>query len=381
MCKNRLVVAAAGSGKTTYLVKEALKIKDKNVLITTFTEANEEEIRTKFIQDRGFIPSNVKIQTWFSFLLQHGVRPYQGILNDELHDRKLGFHLTEKPSGFRYVNSNGKPVYWGESDFFHYYFTKDFKIHSDKISKFIVACNKEMKGEIVGRISRIYPNIFVDEVQDLAGWELEILSLLFKAGSQILLVGDPRQVTYLTHHPRKHSKYKDGKIEQFIGEKCRDGVCYIDRCILNNTHRNNLYICDYSSRLFPIMNPCKPCVCKACRNYKVDHEGIFIVRENGVKEYCKEYNPVILREKSSVFPEWNFGKSKGLTFERVLIYPTIPIKKWMVDNTAELFPMSRCKFYVALTRAKYSVAIVYDYAGDEEIEGVKKYNGNLNGIR
>ena len=31
-------------------------------------------------------------------------------------------------------------------------------------------------------------------------------------------------------------------------------------------------------------------------------------------------------------PVMNFGESKGLSFERVLIYPTTPIKKWLKDN-------------------------------------------------
>ena len=68
---NKLIVAAAGSGKTTYLVREALKIKDEKVLITTYTEANEREIRKKFLKCNGFIPDNIRIQTWFSFLIQH----------------------------------------------------------------------------------------------------------------------------------------------------------------------------------------------------------------------------------------------------------------------------------------------------------------------
>ena len=37
---NKLIIAAAGSGKTTHLVNEALKITDKKVLIRTFTETN-----------------------------------------------------------------------------------------------------------------------------------------------------------------------------------------------------------------------------------------------------------------------------------------------------------------------------------------------------
>ena len=47
---NKLIVAAAGSGKTTHLVREALKIYDQKVLITTYTEANEREITKKFFE-------------------------------------------------------------------------------------------------------------------------------------------------------------------------------------------------------------------------------------------------------------------------------------------------------------------------------------------
>ena len=46
---NKLIIAAAGAGKTTYIIHEALK-QDKEVLITTYTEANESEIKKKFIE-------------------------------------------------------------------------------------------------------------------------------------------------------------------------------------------------------------------------------------------------------------------------------------------------------------------------------------------
>lgn len=65
---------------------------------------------------------------------------------------------------------------------------------------------------------------------------------------------------------------------------------------------------------------------------------------------------------------------KGLSFDRVLIYPTGPIVKWLKDNKADLAPTSRSKFYVAITRARYSVGIVHDYDDNTNIEGVGKYN-------
>ena len=77
---NRLIIAAAGSGKTTYLVNKALGIKDQRVLITTFTETNEREIYKKFIEINGSVPNNITVQTWFSFLIEQGVKPYQSFI-------------------------------------------------------------------------------------------------------------------------------------------------------------------------------------------------------------------------------------------------------------------------------------------------------------
>ena len=74
-----LIIAAAGAGKTTFLVKKALEISE-NVLITTYTDANEQSIRDKFYEINGCIPSNVTIMPWFSLLIKHGIRPYQSIL-------------------------------------------------------------------------------------------------------------------------------------------------------------------------------------------------------------------------------------------------------------------------------------------------------------
>lgn len=103
---NRLIIAAAGAGKTTYLVNQAIQ-QSVNVLITTYTIANEMEIRKKFIELNGCVPHNVTIQTWYSFLLQHGVRPFQGVvLDDKIH----GMILVNKKSGKRYDSKNG-PVY------------------------------------------------------------------------------------------------------------------------------------------------------------------------------------------------------------------------------------------------------------------------------
>ena len=191
---NKLIVAAAGSGKTTYLVNEALKIADEKVLITTFTEANENEIRKKFFGIKGYIPNNITIQTWFSFLIEHGVKPYQSVIYD---GKVNGLLLVNQKSGLRGYSRTKKPIYFGESDPINYYFSKSQLIYSDKLAKFVVRANELTDGLVIKRVGKIYQNIFIDEVQDMAGYDLEIIKLFFSSVSNVLLVGDPRQVTYI----------------------------------------------------------------------------------------------------------------------------------------------------------------------------------------
>lgn len=382
MSNNKLIIAAAGSGKTTYLVDQALSINGDKVLITTFTEVNEREIRNRIIASKGYMPSNITVKTWFSFLLQHGVRPYQSALNDSIHENDLGFFLTSKKSGQK-LDKNGKPItnnlgiplFWGEKDFLKYYFTHSQKIYSDKISKFVFNLDKKTGGEVLSRISRIYKHIYIDEVQDLAGFDLEIIKLLFKSNSSIFLVGDPRQVTYLTHHSAKYGKYAGGGIKQFVeNELGKRIVCDVDEATLSASHRNNQLICDYSAKLYPDYAIPTACKCGNCRRDE-EHIGVFFIKPSQVGQYLKLYNPIQLRWSSASktnpsYEVYNLGESKGATMDRVLIYPTKTMKDWIKDNNYNLKNEARAKFYVGLTRSQLSSAIVMDYDEGEQFDGV-----------
>lgn len=365
---NKLIVAAAGSGKTTYLVKQAMKQED-SVLITTFTNANEQEIRKKFIELNGCVPHNVTVQTWYSFLLQHGVRPFQGEISDE---KIKGMHLVNKKSGLKYVGKNG-PVFYREDEPRKYYFTNDMKMYSDKIAKFVCRCEEKTKGMVFQRISRIYSNIYIDEVQDLAGYDLEIVKILLKNDCNLLMVGDPRQVTYHTHNEQKYKRYADGNIEEFIINECENLNCIIDKETLNVSYRNNKDICLYSSSLYEEYGEVES------KQFVVSgHDGIFLVKPDDVDKYLETYKPIQLRDKRTVivndeYDAINMGEAKGLTFDRVLIYPTSTMKDWMINHSKELQPKTKSQFYVALTRAKYSVGIVFDYDEKTNIEGVQKF--------
>lgn len=86
-----------------------------------------------------------------------------------------------------------------------------------------------------------------------------------------------------------------------------------------------------------------------------------------------------LREKRTVkvndrYAVINMGEAKGLTYDRVLIYPTGTMRSWMKDHSKTLQPKTKSQFYVAITRARYSVGIVFDYDEKISIEGVESIN-------
>lgn len=373
MGPNKLVIAAAGSGKTTYLVRQALAVEQKRVLITTYTESNEEEIRRKFFELNGSVPGNVHIQTWFSLLIEHGIKPFQGKLFDW---DVAGMLLVSQRSGFRGRDRQGRPMYWGEEDFRRCYFDRRNRVYSDKLSRLMIRCNEASDGAVIDRLSRIYPFIFVDEVQDLAGHDLDILTAFFKSSANVVMVGDPRQVTYVTHLEARFKKYRDGGITDFIRAELRRKVaCDIDATSLVTSHRNSAAICELSSKLYPKLPSATACNCRDCRQPIPADAGLFIVRRKDLPRYLETRRPVQLRWSSTVkiaspdLSALTFGRSKGLGFDRVIIYPTKEMINWLKNAQSPLKAETRAKLYVGLTRARHAVAVVYDPTGGEVVAG------------
>lgn len=334
---NKLVLACAGSGKTTYIIEEALKTKTEKILITTYTNENLDQIKKYIIEKCGCIPPNVSINSWFSFLLQEGVRPYQNYLTDHNRTRSIFFQIKNKP--------------------FHKkdeYYTSLGDIYSNKVSEFVFECNKKSNGLVLKRLERIYRKFFIDELQDFAGYDLTLLELFFDSSLDIIAVGDPRQATFSTNNAPKNRQYRRSNIYLWLQEMGKKDNVIIEeqsRCF-----RCNQEICDFADALFtdlPKTTSLNHCV--------TGHDGIFNISPSEVDEYIKNYNPMVLRYSRRTdtlnYPALNIGLSKGRTYNRVLIFPTKQMLEYL--KTKDLNKAGdRSKFYVALTRARYSVTFV-----------------------
>ncbi len=342
---NKLVIASAGSGKTTFLVKEALSRPDKKIAILTYTNNNIGEIKKKFCEKHGGIPKEVDVMTWFAFLLRECTRPYQRSVYSERRVRAINFPNGHSAPFARHADIN------------RYYFRNGDEIYSDKISRFVIDCEINSNGLVTKRLADIYDNIFIDEFQDLAGYDLNLLELFLKSGIRMVIVGDPRQYIYATNHSAKNKQFRGIGILDLVGEWKTSNLCQIETQAIN--FRCNHKICEFANKLFHNMENMQ-----SNNSTTTDHDGMFMVSENNVHEYVRRFSPVLLRYDRNAntygYPALNFGNAKGLEFERILIIPHGPIKKFLQKGDVKDVEKSLEKFYVAVTRAKYSVAFLYD---------------------
>jgi len=377
---NKLVLASAGAGKSQMIVKEALQFIDKpknKILILTYTENNQKELLDKICKEKKYLPSNIYIKGWFSFLLEDLIRPYQRCI---FENRISGVFFNQSDPH----KNNGSSIY-GRAEKINnkynksHYLTKNKdRVHTAYISKLASRINMESKGKPIARIDEIYDSILIDEVQDLVGWDFDLIDKLSKLKAlSVICVGDFRQTIYTTHIGTKQPKTNTQKLEKFkdLGYKIKN---------LNISWRCIQPICEFADKVHlneGIYSKTNSNIITIPNEYKA-HNGMFCVSSLNAEEYLKTFKPVILRvtkntqkELCKGFTTVNFGASKGLGFNRVFIIPTTKQKKFLLGkhNVFENDKTEKAKssLYVAVTRAKYSVAFLYD--GDKELEGIVKW--------
>ena len=74
MADKRLILAVAGSGKTKYLI-DHLNL-DKRFLIVTYTNTSLDLIKSRIIKKFGYLPTNIKTQTYFEFIYGFCIKPF-----------------------------------------------------------------------------------------------------------------------------------------------------------------------------------------------------------------------------------------------------------------------------------------------------------------
>ena len=374
--KSKVYIAAAGSGKTTFIIDQTIDLHrkglpaNKKILIVTFTTNNQNNIRSRIMSNFGYIPSNIVIIGWFSFLLEYWIRPFKGTVLTQLYNRHVGLAHVDGISGMKKLKS-GKFIMTYRNDTEKFLDKKQDNLYSDKLAEFAYKCWENNKKDLEERFSNIVDTLFVDEVQDLAAWDYELIKVLFKTNAvKCILCGDPRQHTYSTTKAPKNKKY-EGNIVSYIDNKVNNKkTTYVDIDVttLSKSHRCGKDICSFASSLMPEHPATEMCSCSSCSEKRGKYtlqQGMFLVRRRDVKAYVERYNPLTLvwNKTTKVIVDtggiMNWGESKGLQAEATLIYLPNTLINYYSDSREEQ-PSKHVlsRFYVAVTRAMYTAALV-----------------------
>ncbi|MCX8565173.1 UvrD-helicase domain-containing protein [Mycolicibacterium mucogenicum] len=343
---SRLTLAVAGSRKTQGLV-EACKQADptERILVLTYTRSNQTELATRLAASAGDHP-HVDVAGWFSFLLHHFVGPFLPLL-----------YPGARVEGFDF---GSPPQRYAANDQWQRYFNEHSEARRVHLPQLAVRTNEASAGVCIQRLERIYDRIMIDEVQDLSGYDLEILKLLIASGITVEMVGDVRQAIMATNEREpKNKKYMFMNIWNWFREQEKARRLIIEQ--RRETWRCAPEIAAFADSLFAAHWNFSP---TESRNVeRTGHDGMFLVAPQHVDAYCDEYHPLLLRhsrasgKKYAHLDPMNIGDAKGLERQRVLVYPTGVVEKFLTE-AASLDDKQAARLYVAVTRARYSAAFI-----------------------
>ena len=353
---NLAILAPAGGRKTQKIIDMCADVAAprKRAVITFTTSAQKILIDRLLASDaRSQMPT---VMGWYTFLLDHIVRPYAPSVTELQGSRVKGLAwvdgtLPRKLSGVDfYLNSAGEA-------------------YSERLgllaSKTLTADSKA----VIDRLERIFDEIYIDEVQDLRGNDLDVLNALLRSKIRVILVGDVRQRLLSTSKSsRKNKKYDGLGLADWFRENAKNGVFTLRE--IQETWRCCPEVIQFADQMFAddMFSTTKSNVTVPTGT----HHGIWLVEEPHIEEYIRRFHPACYRDSVrtklvGTDSATNFGLCKGATEKHVLIFPTGPMKKFWKDKTNNLLDKSRMNAYVAITRARWSVAIYVDSARGYDI--------------
>jgi len=330
----RVIFAVAGSGKTTFIIN-SLSL-DKRALILTYTENNFHHLRNKIIEKFGYMPENITVQTYFTFLYSFCYKPF-------LHYkyRSKGINWEVPPSfTLKLRRTDGR-----------FYLDGSSRLYSNRIAKLVEMEN--VIGYVRDRLCKYYDQYFVDEVQDFGGHDFNLLKEICKAELDVCLVGDFYQHTFDTSRDGNTNRNLYEDFERYK-QHFQDVGVTPDTSTLSHSWRCTPDVCQFISEMLGIN----------IESHKGETSEVVQITDDALIEEKFRCDATIKlffknHSKYSCFSQ-NWGKSKGLDHYYdvcIALYPAA-IKAYQNGNFSSLPASSRNKLYVACTRANNSIYFV-----------------------
>jgi DNA helicase-2/ATP-dependent DNA helicase PcrA len=335
----RIILAVAGSGKTTYLVKNIPK--DKRLLLLTYTDANTLNLRNNIIKEFGCFPENISLKTYFSFLYSFCIQPF---LKD---DYKLN-GLIFKQNLNKYAKDDKR------------YLTKKGNLFYNRAAKF--AEIKDIYNNIQKRLEKYYQYLFIDEIQDFAGHDFNLLEKISCSNLNMLYVGDFYQHTFDTS--------RDGNVKQSLHQNYEqyknnfDKLNFVvDETTLMKSYRCSPKTCEYITNNLNINIKSHGNASTEIKYITNKSEIDDIIRnDNIIKLFYKQH--YIYKCKSR---NWGDCKGENIFNDVCVVLNKISLEHYLKGKLKDLLPQTLNKLYVAISRAHRNVYFI----AEKDLENYK----------
>lgn len=331
---SRVILAVAGSGKTSHII-ESLR-SSKRSLVVTYTENNYKNLHDRISSEYGCIPDRIRLYTYFSFLYSFCLRPFLG---DELRIRGINwdappeFTRTIKRAVDRHYLDNGQRLY------------------SCRMADLLNV--KELMPDVKLRLSKYFDSFFIDEVQDFAGYDFNFLCDLASADVSTVLVGDFYQHTFDTSRDGSVNKNLHNDLATYKS-KLKKKNYGIDDTSLGKSYRCSPTICDFVSEKIGI----------DIKSHRDDETKVeYVDSEERADQLFHQSDIVKLFYQSHhKYPCYsnNWGASKGIdNYGSICVVLNDKTNKlYKSGELISLPPTTRNKLYVACTRSRTDIYFV-----------------------
>lgn len=332
----RVIFAVAGSGKTTHIINKLTL--DKRFLILTYTTNNILTIRNSIIRKFGYFPENIKLQSYFVFLHSFCFKP---LLSYCVKSKGINWKQPPKFT-LRLKRTNPK-----------FYLDANNRLYHNRIAKLCETQN--ILSDINSRIEKYYDCLFIDEIQDFAGHDFNLLKSIAKANCEILFVGDFFQHTFDTSNDgnvnsgifNDYDSYK--KLFQNMG-------LTVDTTTLQESFRCSKTVCDFIQDNIGISISAKTERVSTLKIIDNQFDADVVIQDNSiVKLFYRENYKYDCHSQ-------NWGSSKGINhYHDVCVVLNKTTKQaFKKQGLSTLKPQTKNKLYVACSRAKNHLYFVSD---------------------
>lgn len=330
----RVILAVAGSGKTESII-DALDLR-RRTLVLSYTENNLKNLRARILRRYDSFPQNISLLSYFTFLYGFCFKPFLWM-----------------ECGARGINWNIPPDWTSRlkrSDP-RFYFDSYRHIYYNRISKLLE--ERDLLSALNKRLEKYFDEVLIDEIQDFAGHDFNLLKSMAQASVGMLLTGDFFQHTYDTSRDGNVNASLHKELGSYARTLKATGLS-VDMTTLSKSFRCSASVCAFVSKNLGI----------SIESHRNDETPVREVTEaEEVKRLleCERTVKLFYREHYlyKCYSQ-NWGASKGEdNYGDVCVVLNKETAKRLAEGSArKLSPQTRNKLYVACTRARGALYLV-----------------------